>query len=194
MDTSESAQTIYRASTRVSREFKECIEKDLLILKSRIGGDVLSEIMSCSFLDNFFDLELNTTGFINALLKAGDLAEGSVVSYKKMDFRSFESCWDSVWKGKAHEDNRPCVCIDEFNLSGPDREVQLFARNAIRALGLVCITMGTNSSAGNLVSPLALCSTASANSGPSTNTVGLCGVQTSCCQVSKPIYRHGCRV
>lgn len=157
MDTSSEAQFIYQSSRDISKTLKKCIANDISTLTKNLENesDLISTIMSCSFLTDYGGIYLETIGFIHSLLSRN--TENSTIEYRPMSYIEFEDNWRPQWLAGPNANDMPCVIIDEFSLAdGDDQKMHLFSRNIIRALGLVCIVMGTNSHAGNLVKPVSL--------------------------------------
>lgn len=163
MDTRGNAQDIYAASRSVSARFKKCIQLDLDILQ-KIHADLsagprsqenrlLQEewdeaLKSCALFGLDPNVKLMAIGLIDALIEAGDLEPAATIDYDPMSLNQFLNKYSA-------RDDIPCVCLDEFNLNSW-KDQRILARNLIRALGLVCITMGTNSTAANIISTVAL--------------------------------------
>lgn len=155
MDTSENTQIIHQVNLDFSRAFKDCIKADLKLMETlKDVKDVQEEIMECSFLKKFENAKMKTIGFMHGLL-SHDEPEAEEIVYSSMSFKDFSANWDAVWCSPPRDNHTPCICIDEFSLNEDDKLIDLFARNAIRALGLVCITIGHSPSAADLQVPMA---------------------------------------
>lgn len=176
-------QTIYSAVQSISFSFHEQISRDLLLLtelkdglvdlttgldsveKEFMKGELVDLISTCRFIIPFKDTKLYTVGFLHFILTKrqehlndpkGKVWEEYLFGNRvkedmpAMTPADFAETWAPMRKGM------PSVILDEFGLTNQNRTRLLYARNLIRALSIVCITMGTDSKASNLIDPSAL--------------------------------------
>lgn len=179
-------QDIYSACFRLSHNFHEQINADIVLLgklyreliddsslsqgdKNIMKIDVTSLVSTCKMVIPFEHVRLHTVGFLNAILKKrldyhrDCQIDKSLPAWEQYLFHSKSKLTFSAmtpvefsreWARKLQE--MPCVILDEFDLRRGNKTHLLYARNLMRAISIICITMGTNSKAANLVDPSAL--------------------------------------
>ena len=153
----ESPQPINLSTYSLSRIFVEAVRKD--IDKLRAEGVSDNQLNSCNLYYAILDVNdseipvkdipLATLGLLHNIMMLEDLSQldGQILSD---DLRIVTEMTFAVCRSKVPS-NAPIFFLDEFNLSNRSNPVEMvFARNILRALGLVCITMGTDSTSTNL--------------------------------------------
>lgn len=151
-------QEIYLASnyshfytTAVSKDYYEIQLKLPNLIKNSLIS-VEDRLKSCSILEILWNEKLESIGVLHSLLLLRLKDDYNHSSNNAREFLSLpmSPCeFYAFWKEKRYI--LPCICLDEFDLSGMDKASFILARNMPRALGIVTLVMGTDSSAGNVI-------------------------------------------
>jgi hypothetical protein len=167
--TPQADQPIYQSCRSFSTYFHDCLEDDIVTLKRNGVNNVCSTEIFKRF--SILKLPLRTIGFLQQVIDGvlhgtldglnddfthqSDTLKCGPISFQQFEAFAKKMASEMVRTKKKFE--MPVIFLDEYNMSKneldkhPENSLYIFARNLVRLLGLVCVTMGTDSVALNLI-------------------------------------------